>query len=209
LRVLILADTGLLIVLTVLMVGLLRGHAELLRRTGGIRGQAPAPDGAESSPSARPKRTLPEPRAEDTPAWDVVGRTLQGDSLKLAMRSERNTLLAFLSSGCLSCQPFWEQLGDVAEGPLPGDARLVVVVKDSSYESPSRLRPFLSANVPIVMSSQAWSAYKVEMAPYFIYVDGNLGAVMSEGAASSWPQVLSLLGDAIADHELALESSGR
>lgn len=204
--VLILADTGLLILLAILMVGLLRGHAELLRRTGGVHVDGSPPPAGEPPVGAG---ALPEPRGEETPAWDVAGRTLRGDAVKLAMRSERNTLLAFLSSGCLSCQPFWEQLDEVAGGSLPGEARLVVVVKDASYESPSRLRPFLSPDVPIVMSSQAWLDYKVEMAPYFIYVDGNLGAVTSEGAASSWPQVLSLLGDAIADHQMALEWSGR
>jgi hypothetical protein len=36
-----------------------------------------------------------------------------------------------------------------------------------------------------------------------VYVDGRTGAVRSEGAASSWEQVRSLLCDAMADEELA------
>ena len=125
--VLILADTGLLILLAILMVGLLRGHAELLRRTGGVQVDGP-PSAADEPPVGA--GSLPEPRGEETPAWDVAGRTLRGDAVKLAMRSERNTLLAFLSSGCLSCQPFWEQLDEVAglvnSGSLEDEDKLVV-----------------------------------------------------------------------------------
>jgi len=202
--VLILADTGLLLLLAILIVGLLRGHAELLRRTGGVQPASTAQPTAGQPGIA----SIPDPRTEETPAWDVAGRTLQGGAMKLAMKSDRNTLLAFLSSGCMSCQPFWEHLDEVSTQTLPGNARLMVVVKDPNYESPSKLEPFLSSDVPALMSSQAWSDYKVEIAPYFIYVDGGLGEVMSEGAASSWPQVFSLLRDAIADGEMASRWGG-
>ncbi len=40
------------------------------------------------------------------------------------------------------------------------------------------------------------------MSPYFVMV-GDDGEVRSEGAASSWEQVRSLLTDAIADEALA------
>ena len=41
------------------------------------------------------------------------------------------------------------------------------------------------------------------MSPYFCFVDGTEAMVRSEGAATSWEQVRSLLTDAIADEELA------
>jgi hypothetical protein len=53
------------------------------------------------------------------------------------------------------------------------------------------------------MSTQAWDAYGVPLSPYFIYVDGATGEVAGEGSAGAWPQVESLLTDALADAELA------
>jgi hypothetical protein len=79
----------------------------------------------------------------------------------------------------------------------------VVVTKDSSFESPSKLRELSSPGVHLVMSSQAWSDYKIEGSPYFVYVSGDGGGVLSEGSASSWDQVRSLLRDALADYEWA------
>ena len=51
-------------------------------------------------------------------------------------------------------------------------------------ESPSRLRDLAPADVPVVMSSQAWEDYGVTMSPYFVLVGAD-GEVRGEGAASS------------------------
>jgi hypothetical protein len=52
------------------------------------------------------------------------------------------------------------------------------------------------------------------MTPYFVYVDGASGLIAGEGTAEAWPQVVSLLRDALLDAELAAgrdspPSSGR
>ncbi|MGH9053093.1 MAG: hypothetical protein ACRDWX_08800, partial [Acidimicrobiia bacterium] len=49
--------------------------------------------------------------------------------------------------------------------------------------------------------------YQVPVSPYFILVDGPSGRVVGEGAAATWPQVASLLGQAMADAGLAVERS--
>ena len=49
------------------------------------------------------------------------------------------------------------------------------------------------------MSTQAWVDYQVPMAPYFLLVDGPAGVVRGEGAASSWRQLVDLMGQALAD----------
>ena len=41
------------------------------------------------------------------------------------------TLLAFLSSGCLTCHTFWEAFADAPSLSLPDDVRIVVVTKDA------------------------------------------------------------------------------
>lgn len=202
-------DTLLIAVLTLLVVGLLRSHAELLRRTSGTPSEptfsAPQSAAPESRRTVEP-RLLPPLRSEETPASDVSGSTLDRGVDKVAVASKRDTLLAFLSSGCLTCKPFWDGLNDV-EGRLPGDARLVVVTKDPAYESPSRLRELAPPDTRLIMSSQAWQDYKIAMSPYFIHIEGRSGRVASEGSAMSWDQVISLLRDAVDDYQSLREEA--
>jgi hypothetical protein len=57
------------------------------------------------------------------------------------------------------------------------------------------------------MSSEAWDAYDVPVAPFFVLVDGRSGAVLGEGAAGTWEQVTSMLEQALDDAGL-LDGSG-
>jgi hypothetical protein len=186
--VLVAVETLVLVLLALLVAGLLRSHAEILRRL----------EPHEHGEVDRPELPTPPRRAEALPASDVAGTTLAGDPLQIGVTAGRSTLLAFLTSGCATCKDFWDAFRPTAPA-LPDDARLVVVTKDRSHESPTRLHELASPDVPVVMSSSAWEAYEVPVAPYFVYVDGPSATVHGEGAASSWEQVLSLLRDAIAD----------
>src|SRR5206468_5792644 len=132
-----------------------------------------------------------------TEARDISGTTLDGDPLVVSMRSGTDTVLAFLSTGCLTCRTFWDGLRPDVRLPLPGDARVVVVVKDPAFESPSKLLELAPPDVPVVQSSHAWEDFGIAMSPYFCFVDGATGDVRSEGAAMSWEQVASLLRDAL------------
>jgi hypothetical protein len=196
---LITCETVLLVLLVVLVAGLLRSHAEILRRlgpagTGGIDGAGIAPAGPERAASRR------DP---GVPAPDLAGATPTGDAIKLSFATATGdpVLLAFLSSGCTTCQRFWEGLGDRR---LPGDLRLVVVAHDASRESPTRLRALASPGVPVVMSSTAYEEYGVPGSPYFVLVDGG---VRGEGVATTWTALDSLLRDAIGDSNQ--ETAGR
>lgn len=198
-KTLIVLDTVVLGLLCVLMVGLLRSHAEILRRdaetaTGKTMNK---PAGESSYPGLD---ELPEPRTVETDVVDILGETPHGGGMKVALGQGSNTLVAFLSSGCMTCMAFWEGLRGLTPDAAPAQARIIIVTKDSMYESPSRLMELAAGSpVPVIMSSAAWNDYRVEMSPYFIYVDGTSGKIASEGAASSWPQVFSLLRDAIGD----------
>ena len=213
----VVTNTVVLVLLSFLVVGLLRSHAEILRRLGPAEHDGGAgrqdyvdelelrlanPAGAADALAAG----LPAPRASSPPAADIAGDTPSGEARKLSVRGARPTLVAFLSSGCLTCLALWEGLRDDAE-PLPGRARLVVVTKGRDRESPSRLRDLAPPDVPVVMSTEAWERYGITMSPYFVYV-GPEGTVRSEGAAGSWEQVRSLLRDAIEDEEVALAQTG-
>jgi hypothetical protein len=206
-NIVVFVNTVLLALLCLLMIGLLRGHAELMRRTSPTPSDhdgAPELDGAQGNGL----ELLPRPRAEETPAYDIAGTLLDGGAQKVSMRSNRNTLLAFLSSGCSACVPFWEGLREVQRKQLPGQARIVVVSKDPDMESPSRLEGLVRPETSLIMSSRAYADYKVELSPYFIYVEGRSGQVLSEGTAATWPQVLSLLKDAIRDRAMTLDRLG-
>jgi hypothetical protein len=176
--------------------GLLRSHAEILRRLAEL---APGPDGSGRALADG----LPEPRADVAQAADVSGRTPVGDALHVAVtRPGTPTLLAFLSSGCGVCEGFWEALGAPARPPLPGGVDVLVVTRGWEEESPSRIRELAPPGVRTVMSSTAWRDYRVPGAPYFVHVDER-GRVAGEGAAREWAQVSSLLRDATADRRLA------
>jgi hypothetical protein len=186
-------ETILLVLLLVLVAGLLRSNAEILRRLGSLGDEAAA-DGGIAAPPAAPAR------APGTPALPVAGPTPEGDAFSLDLAATgAPTLLAFLTSGCGTCAGFWETL---AEPHLPADVRTVVVTHGSERERPARLRQLAPAGVPVVMSSQAWADYRVPGAPYFVLVDGT---IRGEGAAPSWTALSSLVADAIDD---ARESGG-
>lgn len=210
LSILVVIETLLLVLLAFVVVGLLRSHAEILRRLPDDAGSDAQPialedrrPASESTSAPQIPAHLPGPRGVTTPAHDLAGRTLDGAAVVTPVASAGvPTLVAFLSSGCLTCRSFWDGLREGAHRPLPGGARVVAVTKDADMESPSRLRDLAPEDTPVVMSSQAWSDYAVTMSPYFVMVSDD-GEVRSEGAASSWEQVRSLLTDAIADEELA------
>ena len=199
--ILITVETLTLALLALLVAGLLRSHAEILRRL------AELGDGAAPSATSGPE--LPPARDGASPAYDIAGATVAGDAVKVALSGvSGNTLLAFLSSGCLPCRKLWHGLSD-GHLRLPGGARLVVVTKDRTEESPTKLRELAPSDVMLVMSSAAWDDYGVKGSPYFIYVDGPTGEVHSEGTATTWDQVVSLLRDALADDELVRRQAAR
>jgi hypothetical protein len=199
-------ETVLLVLLVVLVAGLLRSHAEILRRLGaaeraaGDPGGAPRPADAIAPPPADRRRT-PE---ELVPA-PVTGATPDGDAISLAFdgAGSRPTLLAFLTSGCSTCAGFW---GTLSDPRLPSAVQTVIVAHGSERESPKRLRALAPGGVPVVMSSDAWQDYGVPGAPYFVLVDG---IVRGEGVATTWQALASLVGDAIEDqHEAENADAG-
>lgn len=163
--------------LGVLVAGLLRSHAEILRALHSL-GADPDPPGRDVSPSGMSASTRDRHPPE---AVDVSGETPRRDALAVAVAgADHDTLLAFLTSGCSTCGHFWEAFADPGAAQVPGDARLVIVTKDATAESPSQLARLAPSRVPVVMSSGAWEAYDVPVAPYFVYVHGPSSQVIGE-----------------------------
>ena len=210
--------------LGLLVAGLLRGHAEVLRTLHQLGVTLdPAGQDAEATgrhslpiPSARRADVRPTPtRPDASDLADITGSTPRGDALSIAVADvSHDTLLAFLTSGCATCRGFWESFR-IEPPSVPGRARLVAVTRGSEAESPGALVGLTGAGghgtstVTVVMSTDAWEHYDVPYAPYFVYVSGAEGRVMGEGTASTWDQVRTLVSNAVADGTTAGTTAGR
>ena len=192
-----------LALLALLVAGLLRSHAEILRalhQLGVNMDPARDGDGVATPVGAPLVRSAEVPKRPSRAAVDVVGTTPELDAISIAVDGAKHlTLLAFLSSGCGSCLAFWDVFRDGGPIEIPGDARLVCVSKDAGEESVASIRRLAPADIPTVMSSAAWQAYDVPVAPFFVLVGGTSGEVIGEGAANEWGQVQSLLHTALDD----------
>ncbi len=217
---LVLALTAVVAVLCVLVAGLLRAYADVLRRLhaldGGEDGQQPAaPAGAPPFTVAEqvtvPRTTYPvEGREEWSEGHDVTGTTLGGEvAVARVVGTEQDTLLAFLSSGCAGCVGFWDELRTPGRWALPEGSRLLVVAKDEHDESHSLLAELCPPGVDLVMSGQAWADYEVPGSPYVVVVDGPTGRVKGEGSGTSFSQLSALVSQAAGDASARVRKPAR
>lgn len=186
------------LLLSVLVAGLLRSHAEILKALHDLGA------GLESDNSAGPTPVSIEPRPSDVPDA-IVGETLDGELVATSLVGH-DTLIAFLSSGCTTCQEFWTTLRH-GTPEVPGQAQVVVVTRGFEEESASALREREPEVVPLVVSTETWDAFEVPGSPYFVYVDSS-GRVVGEGTGTSWRQIVTLLGQARADAAPPVKGSG-
>ena len=183
--------------LVVLVAGLLRSHAEILRQLHALGG------GEHTTESfiPPPKRSGLGP----SPIANLSGATPEGGRASVALTGSRGySLLAFLSTTCTSCQPFWEGLS--ADFDLSG-ARPIVVTKDPGEESPGDIARLATTRVTTLMSSATWDAFNVPATPYFALVDNANASVVGEGSAADWGRVGEMVSRAIADHAHPLHRS--
>ena len=115
------------------------------------------------------------------------------------MGVEHDTVLVFLSSGCVTCQTFWDEFRRPAALGLPRGVRLLVVTRGDDDESPAAVAELASPAIDVVMSTEAWTAYGVPGSPYVVLVDGRTGRVRGEGTGQSWSQVVQLLARSSGD----------
>lgn len=196
---LVLLEAAAIALLGVLVAGLLRSHAEILRRLHDL-GAGLDLDGAPAVPS-------PPRRGPSTDLRPIGGETPAGDVVSIALdRAGELTLLLFLSSGCGTCARWWERLGQ----GVPG-VRVVAVTRDAAEESPSVLASLAPDSVTVVMASEAWDRFSVTGSPYAVLVDGSAGAAIGEGVALSWEQLASLVAQHLGDRRRGprLDGDGR
>ena len=154
-------------VLTLLVFGLLRTHAEILRALDRA-GISLDDDGSVAHQPVGPVPIDSPSRPPGRGAHDVVGTVPAGGPTKVSVTGVNHlTLLAFLSSGCRTCQGFWDAFAD-PDLQLPGgDTRLVIVGQDPIYDSESALAALVPNGIKTVLSTAAWQEYDVPGSPYF------------------------------------------
>jgi hypothetical protein len=184
-----------------LVAGLLRSNAELTRAMHHL-GIDLSPDAPVSAGVTTPVALQPRPtpaRPDATDLTDLSGVSPVGDALSIAVGGVRHdTLVAFLTSGCSTCRGMWDVFKQGVPD-VPGGARLVAVTRGPEGESPGVLAGLTGPHVPVVMSTEVWTAYDVPYAPYFVYISGPESRVVGEGAATTWDNVRSMVANAIAD----------
>jgi hypothetical protein len=97
-------------------------------------------------------------------------------------------LLAFLTSSCLACRPWWSELATSV-----GQA-VVIVTPDPTTESRDDVAALDRGRTPVIMSSAAWNGYRVVGSPTFVVIRDGL--VESSGAAHSWAELDRLIAGA-------------
>lgn len=192
--VLLVLALALVALLAVFVLALLRSHAEIIARLTTLERQGSLPQQARFEQQ-------PVGQGRELRAPGIVGQTLAGDAVKLDLgEGSPTTLLAFLSSGCVACEPLWR---DLHEGvAAPAGARVLLLAKDLAEESPARLAELAPSRPELVLSTQAWRDYAVPASPHFVLVDGGSGTIAGRGSARSWEQIAEIVEQALADAEL-------
>jgi len=216
------------LLLAVLVAGLLRSHADILKALHdlgvgvGEPGESGDPeDGPEHHRGGSgPARSVPVPltmgpplpgERSSTSAPTIAGVTPRGDALAVTVAGgDHLTLLAFLSSGCATCAGFWQAFRTPRQLGLSPRTRLVVVTKGPELEIPGEVGAMAAEGLSVVMSTEAWGDYEVPGSPFFVLVDGASGRRIGEGVANHFRQVVELVRRAESDaRSLALGSRSR
>jgi hypothetical protein len=199
------------LLLGILVAGLLRSHADILKSLHQLGVGVGDPAGSADHQAGHDDDALglrqvpitlgpPLPgERNSTSAPTVAGVTPTGDALGVSMVGEHLTLVAFLSSGCATCAGFWDALHNHDQLGLPAHTRLLVVTKGPELEIPAEVAARAPADLTVVMSTEAWSDYEVPGSPFFVLVDGRSVRRIGEGVANHVHQVVELVRRAEAD----------
>ena len=210
---LVVAELVVLVLLSVLVLGLLRSHALILKslhdlgagleldRTLEEEGRSEG-GGVGPVPVELERGVVTPTRSDDSVAPDVIGTDLAGRDRTVDLGGR--TLLAFLTTGCSVCAGFWEEFRSPVD--VPGGGGLLVVTKGDDEESPSALAKVAAPGLDVVRAGAAWGDYDIPGSPYFVYVDG--GRIIGEGSATSWAQVSDLMAQAVGDDEHRAAAEG-
>jgi hypothetical protein len=189
--------------LGILVVGLLRSHADILRRLESIGA------GLDGSHEHSSQITLTRRDAVSVAERRVIGVTPDGEPVVVSLSAGADpTLIAFLSTTCSTCTPFWEGLESSLMHFGGHRHRVLIVTLGESEESPTRAQSMAKPGVDVIMSSTSWSEFEVPGAPYFALIEAETSRVVGEGSAMTFESLEEFLSDATNDQKWDLQTSG-
>lgn len=198
----VIALSVVVILLGILVVGLLRSHADILRRLESL-GAGLGAGGHDHGQVTLTRRDTGHV-AERT----VSGVTPDGEPVIVSLGTGTDpTLVAFLSTTCSTCTPFWEGLSSSTMHFGGHRHRVLVVTLGESEESPTRAQAMAKPGVDVVMSSAAWQEFEVPGAPYFALIEPETNRVIGEGSAMTFESLEEFLSDATNDRNWDLRTS--
>jgi hypothetical protein len=205
------ALTVLVGVLTLFVLGLLRGYGDLLRRTAELEQRASGglADGVLARPDSIAQPTVAEIEGLDT--------RLEAYRLAVTEVPAQYLLVAFLSTTCLTCLDIWRDIieaGDDAGRVVAGDdaASVMIVLKGREHENLAKASALAGeTRVPVVFSGSTWTELAVPGSPYFALIAVADQRVVGAGSAQSWGQLRSLATDGMLEIAFAARapSNGR
>jgi hypothetical protein len=212
---LVLVLTFVVLLLGILVAGLLRSHADILKALHDLGAGVGDPSATGPDAQGRREGVDPSSRAVHVPftlgpplpgernsvtAPTIAGITPNGDALAVTVSGHDTlTLIAFLSSGCSTCTGFWEAFQRPHELGLPEGIRLLVVTKGPEIEIAADVRAKARERLDVIMSTEAWGDYEVPGSPFFVLVDGAAARRIGEGVANHFDQVAELVRRAVVD----------
>lgn len=107
-------------------------------------------------------------------------------------------LLAFLHVNCDGCDQYWRGFADPGQIGLPPGVSTAVVTKGPASVAVDAVAAAAAGvdAVPVVMSDQAWSDYRVSGYPFFVLVDVDGRTVIGETVGFGWADVLGMVASA-------------
>ncbi|MFC2176833.1 hypothetical protein ACFLRH_00285 [Actinomycetota bacterium] len=177
--VLVVAEAVVIGLLGILVVGLLRRNAAILREFEEGKAVTGGPGRAGTGALAR----------------DIAGVGLNGQIVGVRVREpDRPTLLAFMSTTCSTCNHFWRGFGDAEMLATLGSTRLIIITYGDGHERPAAIAEVAPPDVPLVMSSIAWQTYDVPSSPHFVMISEATGLITAKASAPNWDEMLQLIG---------------
>ena len=185
----------LVVLLGILVAGLLRSHADILRRLETMG------SGIGADEQGHGQLTLTK-KPEAVMHHLVEGISPDGEPIVMSLGTgDDPTLVAFLSTTCSTCTPFWDGLESSVMYFGGRRHRVVAVTLGESEESPTRAKSMANPGLDVVMSSQTWADFEVPGAPYFALIEAGSNRVIGEGTAMTFPSLEEFLTDATNDQE--------
>jgi hypothetical protein len=190
-------------VLTLFVLGLLRGYADLREQLAEI-GEAQQATSPTSFSTSLPEGVVPAPETmpESQLAWiRGVDSDLEPFDMPVNDLATPYLLVAFLSTGCLTCLDIWRDMIDAGGAARtvtagPDAASVIIVLKGREHENLGKARALAAETAaPVVFAAEAWTDLEVPGSPYFALVATAGGAVVGAGSAQSWEQLESLATD--------------